>query len=367
MTPVRCKATLQWRCRAAQRGAAAVTLTAAVLLLTAAPALAHTRAEIATNFDSRLTGIPDLPATSWQVLAGGDLLEVDHRGAEELIILGYEGEPYLRLGPHGVEENRNSPAAYLNIERYADVTVPPRADPDAAPEWVRVSGEPRHAWHDHRIHWMAPDPPPSVADATERMLVHEWSVPVLVDGRDDAVAGELWWVPASFPWGWLVLGAALTAPALAGLRHRHRDPVALVRPAAVVLIAVAAMNVFLVVDEVTWPAPLMDQLFGAFHQVLFVGAGLGGAGLALRSSTIRFLALGAGSGAVLFHQALLPLRMLWAPELPTVWPAGVLRTLVALSLMQAVWIAVVIVTGLAARQEPAPRPAPEEQRATTVA
>ena len=39
--------------------------------------------------------------------------------ADEVQILGYEGEPYIRLDSTGVFENVNSPAHYINLDRFA--------------------------------------------------------------------------------------------------------------------------------------------------------------------------------------------------------------------------------------------------------
>ncbi len=69
--------------------------------------------------------------------ATGSSLESD--GGEEVVILGYDGEPYLRFTADGVFRNTRSPATYLNEDRFANVTVPASADPEAPPEWERVS------------------------------------------------------------------------------------------------------------------------------------------------------------------------------------------------------------------------------------
>ena len=52
-------------------------------------------------------------------------------------MLGYQDEPYLRVGPDGVFENRRSPAVYLNANRRGSTAVPRSADPDAEPDWTQ--------------------------------------------------------------------------------------------------------------------------------------------------------------------------------------------------------------------------------------
>jgi hypothetical protein len=342
------------------------TLAAALMLvaLTAGPALAHTRASSATNFDSRIVEAPNLDGVSWRLYPGGEYLEVENTSGRPLVVHGYDGEPYLRVGPGGVERNRNSPATYLNEERYADVAVPPRADPEAAPDWERLSGAPRHAWHDHRTHWMAPAPPPEVAaePGTARHL-HDWAVPFRHAGQAYEVQGALRWEPGPSWWPWLLAGLALTAPAAAGLRRRGLDAL---RPAAVVLAAVAVLNLAHLPDEIrALPLPALDVAFGIGHNLLFIGAGLAGAALAWRRTT-SLLPLGIGAGAVAFHQGLLQVSQLGASQLPTAWPPVVVRLLVALSLAQALWTALVL---LRARRPAAahpeggvsPPPAPDDR------
>jgi hypothetical protein len=224
-----------------------VALTVAVSILGAAPAAAHVRAEDASNWRSTIAAVPDIPDVEWAVYAGGLDIEVVNRSGVEITILGYEGEPYLRIGPGGVEVNRNSPATYLNADRYGDVAVPRRADASALPDWQRISDEPRVVWHDHRTHWMAPDPPASVTqDRRESRLVQTWQIPILVDGRQSAVTGELWWIPHQAT-GWWLLATVLLTLAAVGIASRLRGDRALLA-GAVALGGVASANAIHVAD-----------------------------------------------------------------------------------------------------------------------
>jgi hypothetical protein len=341
--------------RWSQRLGLCVALAGALLAVFAAPAAAHTRAAAASNYDSRVTDVPSLPEVQWRVYAGGDLLELTNSGPGEVVVLGYADEPYLRVGPDGVFENRNSPATYLNADRYADVAMPPRADPEAAPDWVRVADGPSRAWHDHRVHWMSPDPPPHIQQEPGRSaLIKPWTVTVVHGGQTHELTGELWWKPGPSPLPYLALALVVTAPALAGLLRRRRGH-GLRRPAAAVVAVVAAGNVIHFVDELlAWPAPTLDVLFGVFHTALFVGVGLAGAAVAWRGTQGPHLSLGIASGAVLFHQGLLQLRLLWSSQLPSVWPPALLRGAVALSVAQAVWVAVVLSAAMRERSQSEP-------------
>jgi hypothetical protein len=338
---------------------AAALLGAALVLLTAQPAAAHSRAQLASSFESRVVEAPPIEGVRWHVYAGGEMIEIDHRGDRDLVVLGYSGEPFLRVGPDGVFENLNAPATYLNRDRLGDVAVPPRADAAAVPEWSRVSDGPRFAWHDHRVHWMSEDLPTAVRAAPrDEHLVDEWSLPVRHDGRVHHLEGELRWVPGPTAWPWLLVALLLTAPVLAGLALGRRQGAPVLRPAAATIGAVAVINSIHFADELwAWPAPTLDVLFGILHTVLFLSVGVLGAVLAWRGRLGPVFSLGIASGAVLFHQGLLQLPTLTASQLPTVWPPGLLRLAVALSLAQALWVAVVLV--LRARATTAPRPPTE--------
>ena len=351
--------------RAARR---ALTLAALVtpLLLLAVPgtAQAHTRTQETTNIDSRITAGPGIPGVTWTVHTGGLLVEVENRTDAVLVVEGYDGEPYLRIGPDGVEQNRRSPATYLNDERFGDVAVPPAADPTAPPEWVRVSDQPRALWHDHRTHWMSPQPPPfveagRVARAAMRAELvgpigraggqagpfHPWRIPITHDGTPAALEGELAWEDPPPAWPWLALAALLVAPGLLGVRRT--DVPGIVRPAALVVGAVAAVNAIHLVDDlVAWPSHPLDELFGILHTSLFLGVGLGGAIWALRVDSGRVLALGIASAGVLYHQGLVHLPLLAASQFPTVWPQGLVRATVALGLAQAAVVGAVVVAAL---------------------
>lgn len=121
-------------------------------------------------------------------------------------VLGYDGEPYLRFVDGAVYRNGNSPATYLNEERYGGVDVPEGASAQASPRWERVSGNTSWEWHDHRIHWMSRIDPPGVRrDPDRAQRVFDWVVPARVEGQRLAIRGRLDYRP----------------PPDSGLRHWH--------------------------------------------------------------------------------------------------------------------------------------------------
>lgn len=355
-----------------QRLVAVTVLAVAIVLTVPTGADAHTRTEETTNIRSIITSAPDLPGVSWTVHTGGLLIEVANTGDQDLVIEGYDGEPYLRIGPEGVHRNLRSPATYLNRDRYERVTLPPVVDPAAAPDWQRIHERPRVVWHDHRTHWMSPDPPRFVtANGVLRGLMDlelvgpvgsaqadagafvDWSVPGTHGGDLFEVQGQLVWVDAPSPWPWLLVAALLVLPGLLGLRSS--DPAARIRPAAYVVLGVATINgLHLVDDLIAFPSDPIDELFGLLHTTIFLTAGIIGALWALRVRTVPLLALGVGSGAVLYHQGLVHLPMLFASQFPTIWPDGLVRLTIGLGLLQAVVVAVVIRSVLRSERQPAP-------------
>ena len=103
---------------------------------------------------------PGVPDTIDVRIVGGDsfvLLTADP--GTDVVVLGYDNEPYLHFRADGVvEENRRSPTVYQNRSRYGSDDAPADADPTAAPEWQQVASGGSYAWHDHRAHWMLRSP-----------------------------------------------------------------------------------------------------------------------------------------------------------------------------------------------------------------
>ena len=234
----------------------------ALLLVGAAagPAAAHavgTGTE-ASNYRTTVHGIDQgTPGISVRALAGG-LLELTNRSEEEVVVLGYRLEPYLRVGPDGVFENRRSPSTYTNKFRTAPASIPPEFDPQAPPEWRRIGDGPSAGWHDHRAHWTGPDPPAVKAKPGAVQAVRTWEVPLRQGDRTMVVRGDITWVPGPAPWPWLLAAVGLFAAALAGAGGYQRPRVL----AVVALAAVAADMVHTAGALLASTAPLATQLYG---------------------------------------------------------------------------------------------------------
>lgn len=314
----------------------------------AGPALAHGGGTDATNYRSAITDAPAIEGLRWRVYSGDELLWVENRTGDELVVYGYaetSPDPYLRIGPDGVFENRNAEATWVNREPLG-APVPSGVDPDADPDWVRVSDQPRYLWHDHRIHYADAAMHPHVPDS--RTAVTRWSVPFTLGGEELTIEGELAFVPGPPLWPWLALGLALTLPALAGLRT---EPVegrwpGLARPAAAVLGAVVVANTVLLADGFfAVPLPVLTHVVAAGQTALFLALGLFGAVRGWQAGTGAFTALGVGAGALFIGQGLLLSPALTASQLSTVLPDALLRLVVGTSIMQALPVGVVVFVG----------------------
>jgi len=209
-------------------------LVLAILLVGASPAAAHGgTSNPATSYRSEVTGIaPDLGVRA-RIVDADTRIELDSRG-KEVLVLGYEGEPYLRIEGDGVFRNERSPATYLNASLDAPAP-PPEADAEAEPRWVRIGDGPTVRWHSHALH---------LSPSQEELGGYvPWSIPIVVDGAPSSITGRTIVLeqPSTIPW--LVLAALLAAAGIA---------VALTQPAglAIVLALLVALDVARVVGLV---------------------------------------------------------------------------------------------------------------------
>ncbi len=160
-----------------------------------------------------------------------DRLLLRNRSDRDVVVLGYEQEPYARIDAGGdVWVNADSKAYYINAERDGEVPVPDGVDSEGEPRWERLDGSGRFEWHDHRMHWMAASDPPMVKDKSVRTKVYDWDVPLEVGGRRGAIAGTLFWTPtasSSLPLGAIFAFAGLVIVLCVGVivvRRRRGAP-----------------------------------------------------------------------------------------------------------------------------------------------
>lgn len=159
---------------------------------------------------------PPMPGLKFKIEFGDDQILLDNHSKKTVVVKGYDGEPYIRVSPNGVYVNLNSPSGYLNQDRYARVTVPKSASAKARPKWERLISGHTWAWHDHRIHYMSPIPPPQIKDEPRKPHhVFDWKVPATENGKRFVIEGSLDYKPPPKPGS--SLGLVITLATLVGV------------------------------------------------------------------------------------------------------------------------------------------------------
>jgi hypothetical protein len=136
-------------------------------------------------FVSRLIGSPVLAPSVRVTLLPGRVpgMMVHNSDARPLVVYGVDGEPFLRLGPDGVEANLHSPT--WRASGRAGVAAA-AVDPGGAPAWRRVAAVPRYSWIEPR----AGQPADAPGHEPRR-----WRVPMRLGDQPVEVTGEVVWRP----------------------------------------------------------------------------------------------------------------------------------------------------------------------------
>ena len=196
----------------ARRALLAIGLAGACVVAAARPANAHGLGGIEpTNYQSSLLSVsPEVPGITLKVVDLGGKLELTNTTKQDVIVLGYDDEPYLRVGPRGVFENTRSPATYINRSATVAGAAPKSADPAAAPRWKQTSTGQTAQWHDHRAHFMGTEVPPLVQrNRDHRFVFDHWTVTMRHAGETITARGEIAWVPPPSPWPFVIAALVL--------------------------------------------------------------------------------------------------------------------------------------------------------------
>jgi hypothetical protein len=336
------------------------------VVVTAQPAAAHDVPGIKpSNFETIVRDMtPRVSGLTVRPIDLGNKLELRNDTGADVMVLGYQGEPYLRVGSRGVFENRRSPATYLNRTQAGTTPVPSAADPAAAPEWNRIGSGPVVRWHDHRAHWMGTEDPPEVTRAPDqRHVIDHWSLQLQRGTQDITVTGDLLWVPGPSPWGW-VLGALVVALLVLGLSRTRVWRWALVGALGVVVVSETAHVVG------AWRATTASFATNIGASVYSMG------GIALAVVALVWLVVRPPSDAipaVLFAGlvvavagGLADLTTLTRSQLPTEVPATVARLEIALALGLGAGLAASAAFRLRPPAPPASRPRAKVNEPTPV-
>ncbi len=312
----------------------ALTAALAVLLVLSnpVPAAAHVvgTGGSPTNYQTAVTGIrPAVPAVAATVGLGGQWVRITNQGATTIVILGYRGEPFLRLSHNQVEVNQLSSTAAQTglIPVDPGPGAPAAGGPVAQPRWVRSSDADSVTWIDTRI-----APPQQSQQASG-----SWELPLVVDGQQVSVVGTRALIPPPSPWPWVAVLVLLTAAvaAIGWLRDWHRP-----------LAAVVAGGVLAFVLHVLGTGFVPQQNGPVFG---WVGVGLV-AGFALlvgavcavsalrRSESAPDRAVTAG--AIVLILAATDISVLWNSQLPFPGPSALDRGLTVISYAAAVGLVI---------------------------
>lgn len=190
-------------------------LSCALTALTALPAAAEAHGPVAPVASAYFAKPLDVPDGLQAKVVDGDLrMWLSAPGNETVVVLDYQGAPYLRFSPAGVGVNHNSAMYYLNQTPFAQ-TPPAGLTAGTPPSWHRVSTGHAYEWHDGRLHALA-----AVALTPGVAFVGRWKLPLRIDDRPDAIDGGLWHADRpSLVWFWPIL--VLVACVLAAWRLRR--------------------------------------------------------------------------------------------------------------------------------------------------
>ena len=183
---------------------AGLLLAAGLLVWPARPASAHSLGGAGpSDYQTRILAVrPAVPGLSVEVVDAGTRLRLVNRGEREVVVLGYQREPWLRVGPGG------------------SVT-----------------------WHDHRAHWEDAIAAVQVrrVPGAVHVVVLDWTVGLRAGDQDIQVVGEVRWVPGPSPLPWLA-AVLLLAVAVVVAGHAAAWPL-LLAGALAALVAVDVLHV----------------------------------------------------------------------------------------------------------------------------
>jgi hypothetical protein len=199
--------------------AALGALACALVWLAATPSVAAAHgpvAPVATAYVARLRTVP--PRLEAQIVDGYVRMWLRVPAGESVVVLDYRGAPYLRFSRSGVQVNSNSEMYYLNQTPYP-WAVPPGLTRTTPPHWRAAAGGRDYEWHDGRLQALA-----SVALPPGVSYAGRWNIPLLVDGRPQAISGGLWRVPdPPIIWFWPLVVALLCSLAAWRVRSSELD------------------------------------------------------------------------------------------------------------------------------------------------
>lgn len=184
---------------------------------------------------------------------GNRAVHVTVRSGHRLTVLGYLGEPMVRLDRRGVAVDLASPTA-------AAAGLVPKSRQTGDRGWLLDRGARTAVWRDPRLQ--------SPLIGSRRAA---WAIPVVVDGRRTRISGELVRVRRPGLWPWLLVVLGSLSVGLAAVRTRVQ-PVCLALGSAAAILSIVTLTGFAL------EAGAVGTRVGAVYELVFAA---GGAGFAL--------------------------------------------------------------------------------------
>lgn len=320
----------------AWRFAAAAAAIVAAELATATPASAHTIGGVqATNYESQVVGLsPPTPGVKVRLLDLGRRIQLTNTGSNELVVVGYAGEAYLRIGPAGVYQNIHSPAVYQNRPLPPGVTastLPAIAQPAAAPQWQKISSGHSATWRDRRTRWEGPPPPAVAANPGLVTAVAGWAIPLRQGAVTIHLVGRIVWLPAPALLPWLGLAVAFFGLAVGvGWSRRWGQGLSLLVALLVAVDVARSYAAALLGGGPIWIEVLRTLTTGVFG-ALFWALGAWATAL-LQSKRERGLLIGEVTAlGILLFTCYSDLPYLVHSQVPVAAPAGIARASLAVA------------------------------------
>jgi hypothetical protein len=294
------------------RRALAAAVCAAAALAVPATASAHLRTgTVAVDYRVRVVTGAATTAYRAGVYASDRGIHLRVLPGHSVTVLGYLGEPMLRLDRAGLVVPAGSPTA---------------AASGLSPQ--RLPGRSSVVWHDPRLQRLAPG-------ATHA----DWRIPLVVDGQRAVLAGELTRVPRPRLWAWLLAaGLGVAAGTAAALRRRRRLEALATASGVVAAVAAVAVAAAFALDAYASPGTWI----AGGDETAFVLVGLGVVAWAPRQAR---LPAGAGLGLLALAVALSKGEVFLHGLVLSELPATATRVLVAVA--ATLGAAAAIVGGLA--------------------
>ena len=233
---------------------------ALIALLLPATATAHLRSgTLAVDYRARVTEPRFSPGAAFTVsiYTSDRAVRLSVRAGHTVTVLGYLGEPFVRIDRAGVAINDASPTAAS-----ARLIKSRRPLSGNKPAWDLQPGRSVVVWHDQRVQALPPG---------RRRVA--WKLPVLVDGRRTNISGETWRLrrPAIWPWLTLLL-VFLAAAALLALPQRvHRRRLASIVFGCIAGTAAVAAAIGFATDPYASPG----NWIAGFDELAFIAVGFG--------------------------------------------------------------------------------------------